>query len=121
MYRKGYSLLFIAKKLSDEGVAPPRAKAKGHRARFWRKSTLREMLGDRSYIGEWTYRHIAGERHTGSVLVAVGDMLADQAEQMPLPEHDDVVEQFSAQRADPPLGESVLPRRARRGPELLNA
>ncbi len=55
MYRKGYSLLFIAKKLSDEGVAPPRAKAKGHRARFWRKSTLREMLGDRSYIGEWTY------------------------------------------------------------------
>jgi hypothetical protein len=44
----------------------------------------------------------------GSVLVVVGDMLADQAEQMPLPEHDDVVEQFSARRADPPLGESVL-------------
>jgi hypothetical protein len=66
-------------------------------------------------------RRIAAERHMGSVLVVVADMLADQAEQMPLPEHDDVVEQFSAQRADPPLGESVLPRRARRGPELLDA
>ena len=33
----------------------------------------------------------------GSVLVVVGDMLADQAEQMPLPEHDDVIKQFSAQ------------------------
>ena len=33
----------------------------------------------------------AAERHMGSVLVVVGDVLADQAEQMPLPEHDDVV------------------------------
>ncbi len=66
-------------------------------------------------------RRIAAKRHMGSVLVVVGDMVADQAEQMPLSEHDDVVEQFSAQRADPPFGEPVLPRGARRGPELLDA
>jgi len=66
-------------------------------------------------------RRIAAERHMGSVLVVVDDMLVDQAEQMPLPEHDDVIEQLSAQRAYPPLGESVLPRRARRDPELLDA
>jgi hypothetical protein len=45
-------------------------------------------------------------------------MLADQTEQMSLAEHDDVVEQFAPQRADPPLGESVLPWQARRGPHL---
>jgi hypothetical protein len=49
----------------------------------------------------------------GSVVVVVGDVLTDQAEQMPLPKHDDVIEQFAAQRADPPLGESVLPWRPR--------
>lgn len=37
------------------GVPPPRANAKGRRAKFWRKSTLRETLSNRSYIGEWTY------------------------------------------------------------------
>ena len=57
----------------------------------------------------------------GSVLVVVGDVLADQAEQMPLAKHDDVIQQFAAQSADPPLGESVLPRRARRDPQLADA
>ena len=66
-------------------------------------------------------RRIAAKRHMGSVLVVVGDMLVDQPEQMPLAEHDDVFEQFSAQRADPPLGEPVLPREARRDPQLLDA
>ena len=45
---------------------------------------VRRFLGARD-------RRIAAERHMGSVLVVIGDMLADQAEQMPLPEHDDVV------------------------------
>jgi hypothetical protein len=31
-----------------------------------------------------------------SVLAVIGDVLADQGEQMPLPEHDDVIEQFAA-------------------------
>jgi hypothetical protein len=53
-------------------------------------------------------RRIAAERHVRSVPVVVVDVLADQAEQMPLAEHDDVVEQFAPQRPDPPLGESVL-------------
>jgi hypothetical protein len=31
----------------------------------------------------------------GSVVVAIGDALTDQAEQMPLSKHDDVIEQFA--------------------------
>ena len=55
------------------------------------------------------------------VLVVVGRVLANEVQQMPLPEHDNVIEQFASQGANPPLGESVLPRRARRDSDLLNA
>ena len=44
-------------------------------------------------------RRIAAKRHVRSVPVVVLDVLADQTEQMPLAEHDDVVEQFAPQRA----------------------
>jgi hypothetical protein len=64
---------------------------------------------------------ISAERHMGSVLVVIGDVLADQAEQMPLAEHHDVVEQFAAQRAHPSFGESVLPWRPRRDTDLPDA
>ena len=57
----------------------------------------------------------------GTVIVVVGDVLADKPEQMSLSKHDEVIEQLAAQRADPSFGESVLPGRARRNPELLNA
>ena len=40
-------------------------------------------------------RRVATERHVRSVLVAIGDMLAEQAQQMPLPKHDDVIEQLA--------------------------
>jgi hypothetical protein len=36
----------------------------------------------------------------GSVLVVISDMQSDQALQMPLAEHDDVIEQFAAQRVE---------------------
>jgi hypothetical protein len=39
---------------------------------------------------------VAIERHVRSVLVVIGDMLADQAQQMPLPKHDDVIEQLAS-------------------------
>jgi hypothetical protein len=41
-------------------------------------------------------RRIGAERPMGSVVVVVGDVLADQAEQMPLSKHDDVIEQLTA-------------------------
>ncbi|MFI5296789.1 MAG: recombinase family protein [Polyangiales bacterium] len=55
MYRDGKSYLSIAKALNDEGVAPPRATSKKKPSRFWKKGTIREMLRNRAYIGEWSY------------------------------------------------------------------
>jgi hypothetical protein len=66
-------------------------------------------------------RRVATERHVRSVLVAIGDMLAEQAQQMPLPKHDDVIEQLATYRADPSFRVSVLPRRTRRGAHLPDA
>jgi hypothetical protein len=40
---------------------------------------------------------------------------------MQLSKHDEVIEQLAAQRAGPSFGESVLPGRAWRNPELPNA
>jgi hypothetical protein len=40
-------------------------------------------------------RHVATERHVRSVLVIVGDILAEQAQHMPLPKHDGVIEQLA--------------------------
>ena len=40
---------------------------------------------------------------------------------MAFPKHNHVIEQLAAQRADPPFRISVLPRRARRDLELLDA
>ena len=40
-------------------------------------------------------RRVAIERHVRSVLVVIGDMLADQPEQVPLPKHDQVIEQLA--------------------------
>jgi hypothetical protein len=56
---------------------------------------------------------VSADRRMGAVLVVMGDVLADQAEQMPLAEHDEVVEQF-AQPDCPSPGKAVLPRRPRR-------
>jgi hypothetical protein len=39
---------------------------------------------------------IAAERHVRSIVVVIGHVLPDQAEQMPLPKHNHVVEQLAA-------------------------
>ena len=52
LYRDGHSLLSIAEHLNKEGIAPPRSKAK---SKFWRKPTLREILRNRAYLGEWSF------------------------------------------------------------------
>jgi putative transposase len=47
-------------------------------------------------LGSARNRRIAPKRHMRSILVVVGDVVTDQAEQMPLPEDNDVVEQLAA-------------------------
>ena len=37
-------------------------------------------------------RRVATKRHVRSVLVVIGDIRAEQAQQIPLPKHDDVIE-----------------------------
>ena len=60
---------------------------------------------------------VAAKGHVRAIVVVIGDMLADEPEQMPLSEHDQVIEQvieqLSAQCAYPSFGETVLPRQAR--------
>jgi hypothetical protein len=73
------------------------------------------------WFGSAPGRCVAAQRHVGPVLVVVGDVLPNQAEQMSLSKHDDAIQQFAAQGADPSLGESVLPRRPRRDPQLAHA
>jgi hypothetical protein len=42
------------------------------------------------------------------ILVVTGDMLSHEAEEMPLPEYDHMIEQFATQRPDPSFGESLF-------------
>ena len=64
---------------------------------------------------------VAVERHVRAILVVVGDVVANQTQQMPRTEHEHVVEQLASQRAHEPFGEAVLPRRPGRDTELSNA
>jgi hypothetical protein len=48
-------------------------------------------------------RRVAVECHVRAVLVVVGGVLADQAQEMTLTEHDHVIEQLSTKSAYPPF------------------
>ena len=65
-------------------------------------------------------RSVSIEGHVRSVRVEIGHVVADYPQEMPLAEHDDVIEELSAQRSHPAFGETILPRRARRDPKLSN-
>ncbi|MFO0608955.1 MAG: recombinase family protein [Polyangiales bacterium] len=54
-YAGGRSLAAIAAALNGDGVPPPRARTLARRE-GWVASTIREMLRNRSYIGEWTFK-----------------------------------------------------------------
>lgn len=54
MYRQGMSLETIARTLNVEREPPPRAKTK-HRRKGWVASTIRDILRNRSYAGEFTF------------------------------------------------------------------
>jgi hypothetical protein len=66
-------------------------------------------------------RRVSAEGHVRAVVVVVGDVEADQSEQVPFPEHDHVVEHLSAERPHPARCETVLPWRARCSAQLLDA
>src|SRR5438105_8569334 len=53
--------------------------------------------------------------------VVVVDVLRQDLSKMPFADHDDVVQAFTSNRADHPLGIRVLPRRAGRNNGLLDA
>src|SRR5436190_195271 len=53
-------------------------------------------------------------------LVVVVDILRQDLSKMPFADHDDVVQAFTSNRADHPLGIRVLPRRAERNDGLLD-
>src|SRR5438093_7108857 len=52
--------------------------------------------------------------------VVVVDVLRQDLSKMPFADHDDVVQAFTSNRADHPLGIRVLPRRAGRSNGLLD-
>jgi site-specific DNA recombinase len=54
MHREGTSLEAIARTLNNEKVPPPRAKTL-HRRKGWIASTVRAILRNRAYIGEFTF------------------------------------------------------------------
>ncbi len=53
--------------------------------------------------------------------MVVLEVLTEDPEQMPLAQHDEVIETFSSDRSDQPLGISVLPGRSGCGQHLRDA
>jgi hypothetical protein len=54
-------------------------------------------------------------------LIVVGRVRAKQMAEMPLPEHDDMVQAIASDRTDRPFTISILPRRSRCGWPIPNA
>ncbi len=57
---------------------------------------------------------VAVERHARPVVVVEADVVPHEPKEVALAEDDDMIEQLAPHRPDEPLGEAVLPRRARR-------
>ena len=51
-----------------------------------------------------------GQAEVRAIVVVVRDVLAEQAQQMTVVEHDDMVEELAPDAADPTFGDAVLPR-----------
>lgn len=51
-YKDGHSFLSICEQLNNESVPPPRG---NDAKKFWRKSTVREILNNRTYLGEFSF------------------------------------------------------------------
>ena len=60
------------------------------------------------------------QRKMRSVVVVVTDVLVHQTRQVPLIEHDDMIQEVSSTIPAPALGNAVLPRTSEAGPFGLN-
>src|SRR5512143_3214874 len=75
----------------------------------------------RGWLYRSTLRTILGQGEMRSRLVVVLKVRRQHSAQVTLIEDDDVVETFAADRADDALDIGVLPRRSRRGDDLLDS
>lgn len=66
-------------------------------------------------------RAVVAERLVWTRGVVAGEIGTQEPTQMPLVEHDEVVEAFAADGANDALGEGILPRRVGRDENLVNA
>ena len=66
-------------------------------------------------------RRVLVDRKVRASVVIVGRVRSQQMAEMPLAEHDNVVQTFPPDRTDRPFAISVLPRRSRRGWPIPNA
>ncbi len=64
-YRDGQSLSAIARKLNQQGTKSPREGTQ-HRHKGWGASTVRAMLRNKKYSGEWRYKETRWTRVPGS-------------------------------------------------------
>ena len=80
--------------------------------------------GDNCASGEWLYRTMLGailvEREMRPAVVVILKICRQHTAQVTLIEDDDVIETFATDRAGDALDIGVLPRRSRRGDDLLD-
>src|SRR5262245_26768375 len=75
----------------------------------------------RSRLNFSRMRAVVAERLVWTRGVVVGEIGTQEPTQMPLVEHDEVVEAFAVDGANNTLGEGILPRRVGRDGNLVNA
>jgi hypothetical protein len=80
---------------------------------------LRSRVGAR--LDRASHRRVLGESEMRPVDLVVGDELGEQQLQVPIVQHDHVVEQFAANGGDEALGNAFLPRAAEAGPPVAGA
>jgi site-specific DNA recombinase len=63
---KGHGLKSIAKYLNESRVSPPRPDKKGRISLTWCPSSIREILRNEKYIGDWTWNKTKWIKYPGS-------------------------------------------------------
>ncbi len=80
---------------------------------------------DTSVLGwpdlHWTSVRRVAQTSVDSVLIVVVDVLAQESPQVPLVDHDHVIQQFASNGPDPALRGTVLPRTSVFGPLGLDS
>lgn len=63
---KGHGLKSIAKYLNESKVSPPRPEKRGRISLTWCPSSIREILRNEKYIGDWTWNKTQWNKYPGS-------------------------------------------------------